>query len=147
MSIMGTYTVFDHTADIGIEVQAESLEVLLVTAARATFDQMLEDWPEKVEWQEEVCAKQPLDLEGDLRELLVDWLQELLYAFEKRRLVPLEYVFEVVNPDEVRADVGFGRFDPARHRTRHEIKAVTYHELAVRQEPDGAWMARFILDV
>ena len=144
---MGTFTVFDHTADVGLDVQGETLEDLLKTAARATFDQMLEDWPAAVETEEEVRAVLPKGLEGDLGELLVDWLQELLYAFETRRLVPLTYDFEQVGPREVRADVGFGKFDVARHRTRLEIKAVTYHELAVRQEPDGTWSARFILDV
>ncbi len=144
---MGTYTIFDHTADVGLEVRAESLPDLLETAARATFDQMLEDWPEEVETEEEVRAVPPKGLEGDLGELLVNWLQELLYAFEMRHLVPLRYDFELVGPLEVRADVGFGQFQAGRHRTRLEIKAVTYHELQVRQEPDGAWSARFILDV
>ena len=50
---------------------------------------MLEDWPEAVETEEEVRAVPPKGLEGDLGELLVDWLQELLYVFETRRLVPL----------------------------------------------------------
>ena len=132
---MGTYTVFDHTADVGLAVRAESLEDLLETAARATFDQMLEDWPEAVETEEEVRAVPPKGLEGDLGELLVDWLQELLYVFETRRLVPLTYDFEQAGPREVRADVGFGKFEAGRHRTRLEIKAVTYHELRV---PPGA---------
>jgi|WetSurMetagenome_2_1015567.scaffolds.fasta_scaffold04391_3 SHS2 domain-containing protein len=144
---MGTFAVFDHTADVGLDVRGESLADLLQTAARATFDQMLEDWPKEVETQEEVRAVPPKGLEGDQGELLVDWLQELLFAFETRRLVPLTYDFEQVGPAEVRAGVGFGQFDASRHRTRLEIKAVTYHELRVRQEPDGSWLARFILDV
>ena len=155
---MGTFTVFDHTADVGLEVRAESLADLLATAARAVFDQILEDWPDAAEVQEdlrfeisdpleEVLARSPMATpEGDLGELLVVWLQELLYRFETRRLVPLSFDFAAAGPCEVRARVGFGRFDPARHRARLEVKAVTYHGLQVREE-GGAWSARFILDV
>jgi SHS2 domain-containing protein len=144
---MGTFTVFDHTADVGLEVRGESMADLLATAARAAFDQMLEDWPEKVSLTEEVSVAPPPGLEGDLGELLVTFLQELLLRFETRRLVPLEFEFSAADAKGVRARVGFGRFDPARHRTLLEIKAVTYHELDVHREPGGAWSARFILDV
>jgi len=144
---MGTFSIFDHTADVGLQVRADSLEDLLATAARATFDQMLEDWPDRVDAQEEVRAVPQRGLEGDLGELLVVWLQELLYRFETERLVPLRYEFLSAGPREVRADVGFGRFEAGRHRTRLEVKAVTYHELQVHREADGTWSARFILDV
>jgi SHS2 domain-containing protein len=157
---VGTFTVFDHTADVGLEVRAESLADLLATAARAVFDQVLEDWPEAAEVQEdlrfeisdpleEVHARSPMATPGgDLGELLVVWLQELLYRFETRRLVPLSFDFAPARRrGEVRARVGFGRFDPGRHRARLEVKAVTYHGLQVREEPGGAWSARFILDV
>jgi SHS2 domain-containing protein len=143
---VGTYSVFDHTADVGLEVRGTSLEDLLATAARATFDQMLEDWPAAVDCRREVRARPPAGMEGDHPELLVDWLQELLYLFETDRLVPLEYEFLEVGPREIKADVGFGRFDPGRHRTRLEVKAVTYHRLEVREDADG-WYARFILDI
>ena len=143
---MGTYTIFDHTADVGLEVRGTSFEDLLATAARATFDQVLEDRPAAVDCRREVCVRPPAGLEGDRHELLVDWLQELLYLFETERLVPLEYDFVAVGPREIEADVGFGRFEPGRHRTRLEVKAVTYHQIEVREAPDG-WHARFILDI
>jgi SHS2 domain-containing protein len=144
---MGTFTVFDHTADVGLDVRGESLQDLLATSARGTFTQMLEDWPEEVETEELIESSPPQGMEGDLGELLVDWLQELLYRFETRRLVPLRYDFEQVGDHGVRANVSFGQFVAGRHRTRVEIKAVTYHQLQVRQESDGTWSARFILDI
>jgi SHS2 domain-containing protein len=144
---MGTFTIFDHTADVGLEVRADTLADLLATAARATFDQMLEDWPAEVEMMREVRAAPDPGLKGDLGELLVVWLQELLFCFETERRVPLTYAFDIAGPDEVRAEVGFGQFVAGRHRTRLEIKAVTYHELRVEQRADGTWLARFILDV
>ena len=147
VSAMGTFEVFDHTADIGLEVRGRDLADLLETAARATFEQMLEDLPDEVEAIEQVRAVPMEGFEDDAGELLVVWLQELLYRFETGKLAPLTYDLEMCGPREVRASVGFGRFDPDRHRTHTEIKAVTYHDLQVHQEADGSWSARFILDV
>jgi len=36
--------------------------------------------------------------------------------------------------------------DPARHEVRTEVKAVTYHALAVARR-DGGWAGRVILDL
>ena len=144
---MGTFEVFDHTADIGLKVRGTNLADLLETATRATFGQMLRDLPADVEVIGEVRAATAGGIEDDPGELLVLWLQELLYRFETERLVPLTFTFGVVGPREACADVGFGRFDPRRHQARLEIKAVTYHGLDVHAEAGGAWSARFILDV
>jgi len=143
---MGTFRSFDHTADVGLEVRGESLEDLLATAARAVFSLMLDTGPDAVETEAEVLAETDT-AEGGIEDVFVAWLQELLYRFEMEHLVPLEFDFAETGLARVRARVGFGRFDPQRHRAGAEVKAVTYHELAVRREADGAWSARFILDV
>ena len=144
---MGTFRTFDHTADVGLEVRGESLEDLLATAARGVFSIMLDDGPREVAIEADVALTPDASPGEELRELLVVWLQELLYRFEMEHLVPREFDFAEAGPARVRARVGFGRFDPKRHRAATEVKAVTYHELAVREEADGTWSARFILDV
>ena len=144
---MGTFETFDHTADIGLEVRGESLADLLETAARGVFSIMLDDGPHEVAVEADVASAPDPSLGDDAAELVVCWLQELLYRFELEHLVPLEFDFAEAGPARVRARVGFGRFDPKRHRAGTEVKAVTYHELAVREGADGAWSARFILDV
>ena len=144
---MGTFEAFDHTADVGLEVRGESLADLLETAARGVFSIMLDDGPHEVAVEADVAAAPDPSLGDDAAELVVCWLQELLYRFEMEHLVPLEFDFAEAGPARVRARVGFGRFDPKRHRAGTEVKAVTYHELAVREGPDGTWSARMILDV
>ena len=144
---MGTFEIFDHTADIGLAVRGRDLADLLETAARAVFAQMLEDLPAEAAATAEVCAAPGPGLEGDAGELVVVWLQELLYRFDTERLVPLAFDFARADRAGARATVRFGRFDPARHRARLEVKAVTYHGLEVREEPGGGWRARFVLDV
>jgi SHS2 domain-containing protein len=37
--------------------------------------------------------------------------------------------------------------DPARHTMDHEVKAITYHGLDVRQIDDGTWQAEVIVDI
>jgi SHS2 domain-containing protein len=144
---MGTFRTFDHTADVGLEVRGAGLEDLLATAARAVFSVILEAGPSAVETEAEVLAEAETGARAEWEDVFVAWLQELLYRFETQHLVPLAFDFVEAGPARVRARVGFGRFDPKRHRAATEVKAVTYHELAVRAEPGGTWSARFILDV
>jgi SHS2 domain-containing protein len=144
---MGTFETFNHTADIGLEVCGESLADLLATAAQAVFSLIIEAGPSAVETEAEVLAEAETGARAEWEDVFVAWLQELLYRFEMEHLVPLEFDFAEAGPARVRARVGFGRFDPKRHRAGTEVKAVTYHELAVREEADGAWSARVILDV
>jgi len=143
---MGTFRSFDHTADVGIEVRGESLPDLLETAAQAVFSLAIEDGPTAVEVEQEIGVEPGPGLQS-LEDVFVAWLQELLFRFDTEGLVPLEFHFAKAGPRRIRARVGFGRFDPKRHRAATEVKAVTYHELAVREEAGGAWSARFILDV
>jgi SHS2 domain-containing protein len=144
---MGTYETFDHTADVGLEVRGQDLADVLATAAHAVFDQMLQDRPERTTVTERVDVGCDPALAPDPSEVLVAWLQELLYRFETDRLVPIRIDVDEATGKGVRARVAFGRFDPDRHGTRLEIKAVTYHGLEVGEVPDGSWRARFILDV
>jgi SHS2 domain-containing protein len=144
---MGTYEAFDHTADVGLDVRGEDLADVLATAADAVFDQMLQDRPEQVGASETIDVRCDADLAPDPSEVVVAWLQELLYRFETDRLVPMRIDVDEATGEGVRARVAFGRFDPDRHGTRLEIKAVTYHGLEVGEARDGSWRARFVLDV
>ena len=143
---MGTFDTFNHTADLGLSVRGTDLADLLETAARGLFAVMLVDRPPRVEEEREVRASAP---PGDREELLVAWLQELLYLFETAHLVPLEFAFDPPGEGEgeVRARVGFGRFDPAGDRAACAVKGVTYHGLRVCRVDDGTWSARLVLDV
>ena len=144
---MGTYSLFDHTADIGIEVHGQDLADVLATAARAVFDLVLEDRPATVAVRETIAVRPDPALGSDAAEVLVAWLQELLYRFETERLVPVHVDIGAASGEGARARVGFGRFDPARHRTGLEVKAVTYHGLEVGEAANGSCVARFIVDV
>ncbi|MBI2899396.1 MAG: archease [Planctomycetes bacterium] len=135
-----TWTTFDHTGDIGIEVSAPALESLFAEAARAMFEQIADLAGVRNETEEEIVV------EGtDPAELLRDWLAELLYRFSAEGRIYAD--FEVlIEPGRVRARARGERYDGTRHPLRTEIKAVTYHRLQVAKEEAG-WRARVVLDV
>ena len=76
------YEIFEHTADLGIRVRADSLEELFVDAAKGLFSIMVINL-DAVRTIEKVT----FEVDGDdIEGLLHGWLGELLYAFSARRL-------------------------------------------------------------
>jgi SHS2 domain-containing protein len=135
------FEVFDHTADLGLRIEAEDLKGLFAEAGRALLSVIVSN-PDAVE----PCDPVTLRVLGTDREyLLVDWLDELLFLFESRRFLARE--FETVLDDIGLSATALGEpCDPERHRLAHEVKAVTYHGLVVEESPDG-WRAEVILDI
>jgi SHS2 domain-containing protein len=97
-----------------------------------------------------------------LEDLLFSWLSEILFLTDAERWVfgvfevsSIEQPFDYAQGKQPSGEAklweieAFGRgerFDKARHRARTYIKAVTYHQLAVRETRDG-WQATVYLDV
>jgi SHS2 domain-containing protein len=135
------YEIFEHTADLGIRVRADSLDELLADAARGLFSVMVANL-DTVQTIEEVTFQ----LDGDnLEELLHDWLAELLYTFHARRLVLADFHVQV-GPTGLTATARGEPIDPRRHEIDDEVKAITWHALKVERSADG-WMAEVIVDV
>lgn len=137
------YEYLDHTADVGIRVQAADLETLFGDAGIALFGLIVDD-PEQIRTVRD-CN---INVAGTIDEadyLLFDWLNELLRLFEETQLVFGR--FDVTLSAAGVAAVGYGEpLDPERHGLGNEVKAVTYHRLRVEQTP-GGWEAEVILDI
>ncbi len=131
----------EHTADIGIIVDAETATALFEKAGLATAALMVS--PSAVEVQDrrvlEVAA------EG-WSELMQRWLTEIVALFALERFLPADVTVETATATRIRAMLAGERYDPERHEFQSELKAVTYHELAVTQDASG-WHARVIFDV
>jgi SHS2 domain-containing protein len=135
------YETFEHTADLGLRVRAADLDGLFADAGRGLFSLMVANL-DSVRLVEEVS----LGVVGDeLDYLLFDWLNELLYIFETRRLVLVEFHVRA-SESSVQATARGEAFDPSRHQSEHEVKAITYHELKVVKE-NGDWLAEVIVDI
>jgi len=82
----------------------------------------------------------------DLEDLLVRWLSELLYLYDTQLLLCCTFHCTLLEPTHLTATVAGEPLDPDRHPIDTEIKAVTYHQIAVEQV-EGRWQARVIFDL
>jgi len=135
------YLMFEHTADLGIRVEAATLAELFVEAARGLFTVIAGDLD-----QVRPTATETFTVPGsDPTWLLFDYLGELHAAFEVRRMLFREFAVTMTD-DGLEATARGERYDPARHVLTHEVKAITQHELAVHRDPGGC-TATFIVDI
>ena len=135
------YELFEHTADVGLRVQAGSFEELLVDAGRGLFSLIVTNL-EDVHNVHQRNYRIHRD-EDDF--LLFDWLSELLFTFESERLLLAHFQLELQPTSLVATCSGEG-VDFDRHIMDHEVKAITYHRLAVEQN-DGQWIAEVVVDI
>jgi len=135
------YETFDHTADLGLRVQAADLNTLFAEAAQGLFAMIVDDL-----MSIRCTDTQTLTIAGDDRELLLyDFLRELLYRFDAEHR--LYRTFDVqVRDDGLSATISGERLEPERHELSHEVKAITYHGLRVEPTADG-WLAELIVDI
>lgn len=78
--------------------------------------------------------------------LLVEWLNELIYLFDAGRVVFSRFEIQSLTQDHLEAICYGEDLDPTRHRIQLGVKAATYHMLEVDRDDDG-YRARVILDV
>lgn len=131
----------EHTADLGLEIEAPTLAALFERAGLAMLGLVLDLAPLA---PREGAA---LTLEADgLEELLHDWLQTLLVRLQTEGFAPCELDVTRVDEHGLDAAAAGERIDPSRHPLYTELKGVTYHQLAVRRTAAG-WWARVIFDV
>ena len=139
---MSPYEQFEHTADLGLRVTARDLGRLFRDAGEGLFAMIVERIPEG-----DPAERLEFRVEGRrLDWLLFDWLNELLYVFESRRLVLSRFEVEV-DEDGLSATARAHPFDPRRQLATHEVKAITYHRLRVERVDEGGWIAEVIVDI
>ena len=138
---MKRYELIDHTADIGIKVYGKDLAELFNNAAFAMFDIIADLSSLKNSVTVDIKKDAP-----NSEELLVAWLDELLYNFYTKGLIFSQ--FEIVDLDDSHITAkAFGRhIGENRSRLKTEIKAVTYHELKIENK-NNIWQTQLIFDV
>ena len=135
------YRVFDHTADLGVELSAATVEELYAAAAFALFD-LLTDLS-KVRAG---IAREIVVTGEDQADLLVNFLREVLYLWNGGGYLIKTCLIREVTPQRLKALLRGECFDPSRHRIKQEIKAVTYHQASVCETEEG-WTAKVVFDV
>lgn len=132
----------DHTADLGFEAWALDRDGLFVQATLALVEICYERSGVLPLQRRELVARGT----GD-EQLLVQWLQAAYLLLELDGWL-LADVHDVHVGDAVVRGVLVGEpYDAARHTLHTEIKAITYHGLAVGRDESGHWRTRVIVDV
>ena len=140
-AVLPPYRIFDHTADLGVEIYGKKEEELFCNAAFALFDIMTDISLVHIRGEWEVSAEG-----GDLEELLVNFLREILYMCNGEGLLLQDFVISEMDNFHVKGTAKGEPFVHGRHCMNIEIKAVTYHRVEIRKT-SGTWIGRVIFDV
>ena len=143
------YSHFDHTADLGLRAESDTLEMLFADAGLG-LTAMFVEHPDRIA---SVCEFEIQVVAPNLEYLFFDWLSELLFRFESDRQLAAEFREIRVQDNreqggslELTATVVGDEFRPSVHLYGHEVKAITYHNLSIEQI-DGRWIAEVIVDI
>lgn len=123
------FEVIDHTADIVIAAYGSDLKTAFANAAFALFSLMvdLKGVGDALCRQVEVTAE-------NLEDLLVAWLNELIYLFEVENVLFKRFRIGELTETRLRASCYGEGIDPLRHKIKMAVKAATYHMLRVERE-------------
>lgn len=135
------FRLLDHTADIGIEAWGPSQGDVFIEMAKGLRRVIFGTSPAADSLQHKVTLK------GDnTPELLVAWLNEIIYLFETKQLVPAVFQIRLIGEENLQATIYGERFKPTRHRIERQAKAATYHQLRL-EETAESWYARAFIDL
>jgi len=138
---MKRYELTDHTSDIGIKVYGKSMEELFCNAAFGMFDILADLEGIKTS----TSIKIELTKENS-EELLVSWLDELIYNFYTKKIIFSEFKIQNLNDTSLKAEAIGRHIGDRKSRLKTEIKAVTYHDLKIEKN-NGAYEVGIIFDV
>ncbi len=135
----------DHTADIGFEIGAPTLDALFDEARQALLMAVFELPPENGEEERRVRLRAP-----DLETLLVRWINELVFFIQSDGFVPVRADIRIQETEvegfSIEACLAGAPLDLEVYGWQGEIKSATFHGLEVTHGSEG-WRAQVILDV
>ena len=138
---MKPFEILDHTADIRIKAYGKSLKELFRGAALGMFG-ILADL-------EGITASTELEIKveaPDTEELLIEWLDELLYNFYTKYIIFFEFDITELTDKNLTAKVK-GRFiGENKNRLKTEIKAATRHDLKIKKK-DDTYEVQIVFDI
>lgn len=136
-----TFEIIDHTADIGIICYGADIKQLFANAAMGLFSLIteLDNIRENLQYEVLLSSR---DKEG----LLVAWLNELLYIFDIEHIVFTRFEFDYLNENKLQVRCFGDRINFEKQPIKREVKAATYHMLAI-DRADNGYKAQIIFDI
>jgi SHS2 domain-containing protein len=136
-----SFTILDHPADMGIEARGASMKEAFEQAARGLLSIILDYSKVELNKTEYIHVHA-----ADPQQLLVRWLNEILYCFDGQHFIPKECTINQMSDTSLSAEVRGEYFRPSVHRTKLDVKAITYHQLLLKEEK-GEYFVRVYLDI
>jgi SHS2 domain-containing protein len=131
----------DHTADIRMEVHGKTMEELFSNAARGMMSLLVS----RPSGDAETEITVHLD-SGDYEDLLVDWLREILFYYDAEGFVLSEARVDALSQSALQGRLLGTTLSSEELSGEMEIKAVTYHGLAITRHETG-FSAQVVLDI
>lgn len=135
---------FEVTAEVGIRAWGESLSEAFVQAACALFELMVDT--QAVRPRHVVSV----ELSAESPELLLaDWLNRLILERDRTGCVFSEFRIAVTSQGRgcaLMGEIAGEPLDRSRHDPRVDVKAVTYNNLCVLQQPERV-QVECVLDI
>jgi SHS2 domain-containing protein len=142
--LAGGYRFLDHMTDAIIEAYGTTLEEAFENAAKALCDTMIDLKTVKPKREIKFSIKG-----NDLYSLLFDWLDKVMLLLVADGIAMSQFSVEIKQHNSGYLLEGAARGEPLeldRHHYKVEIKAVTYHEMEIKQDK-GIITLRFLLDL
>jgi SHS2 domain-containing protein len=141
MSEEKKYRTIKRSSDLAVKIFGKSQAELFANSGFALFDLLTHI--ERVETGEQLT----LEVEGaDPDDLMVNWLRELLYLYQRSGYLLKEFVVKEVKDTYIRGEVSGEKFDPDRHEIQREISAVVSHQSRMEKTGDR-WTAQVVLEL
>jgi SHS2 domain-containing protein len=139
------YSFLEHTTDAFIEAWGLTIEEAFGQAGRALFDTMLH--VEKVD----PIVQDTVEANGhDEKELLYNWLEELLLKFEINSMTysafKVNHIVQKVTGATLHAKIKGEPYNRQKHGSKTEVKGITYHLMDIIKSPTET-RVRFLLDL
>lgn len=140
----------DHPSDIGIRFEAENLKEIFEYCAWGMFSIMCNI--KKVKPAVKKLIKINENVKVRLEDLLVLWLEKLLYIYEVKEMLFCRFNINRLETEGRKAVLDaeiFGeKIDISRHEVSVSIKAPTYHMLQLfKDNSTGDWTCQVVFDV
>ena len=139
---MKSYEVLNHTADIGIVAWGKSLEEVFIHSAKGLFYLIADNPCYDLSFETTVSV-----VGNDYEDLLVTWLNELLYLFDVEQVFLCEFEIKEIGQYFIKAKVKGEMHNSTKYPLKHSVKACTYYEARVEEQKPDLWRAQFYLDI
>ncbi|MCX8176422.1 MAG: archease [Candidatus Bathyarchaeota archaeon] len=129
------FKIIEHVSDVYVAAYGKTMEEAFENAALAMFQSMTDTDLVEPKIKVEVCVE-----EEDEKALLYSWLESLLIKFGAEGMLFSKFkIYEIkrfTGGFKLKGEAWGEQFNPEKHPSKVEVKAVTYHSMEIEKEND-----------